>query len=71
MFSRPQRTTVVHNGVEWTVSTIEVYGRGIETVAFEEGGQERQVYVSGATHEEAVERFRNVDYPALGHHGHV
>ena len=56
----PERTTVKRDGGEWTVSTIQVAG-GVENIAFEEGGRDRQVYVSGRDHVEAVERFRAVE----------
>ena len=60
MFGIPQRTTVVKDGVEWTVSTIR---DGIETIAFEESGPRRQIYVNAVGHEAAVERFKAATIP--------
>ena len=53
-FGTPQRTTVVKDGAEWTVSTIR---DGHETIAFEESGDERQIYVNAVGHDAAVARF--------------
>jgi hypothetical protein len=54
-YGKPERTTVEKDGSTWTVSTIR---DGVETIAFEEGGEGRQIDVFANGHEAAVEKFK-------------
>jgi hypothetical protein len=56
----PERTTVVKDGVTWTVSTIR---DGLESIAFEEVPRGRQIEIHASSHAEAVERFTAERYP--------